>query len=393
MRLAAWLFASDGIRRKPVAAFTLAAAAVALGLTAFGVSKYSRLGPSRANRSGAAPHRVALSPGSATSTTSLGSAERIYAPGRVEGQTPEVELHATVTERVLRIEIEEGDFVQPGQILIRLDDERYRAEEQLAEAGLRLAEARLERLLNGARASEIEAARSVHQARAAEHDGASRTMARMNQLRLAGAASGQSIEDAEVQARTARALMLAAEAQLETLAAPPRADEVASLRAEVAAAEARLQLAQTMRSKTTLVATTAGEILEIRVEPGELAAPGMPLVVMCDTRRLKVRADVEEWDALRVAVGQAATITADGLPHAELEGRVSHVRPRLNQKRLTSDRPGEKLDSRTREIWIELISPPPLVVGLPVDVWIHPAPTSPPTPTPHHAAFTVPRHR
>lgn len=302
--------------------------------------------------------------------------DRIYAAGRIEGQTPEVELHATLTERVLQVQVQEGDVVQPGQVLIYLDDQRYRAEEQLAEAGLRLAQTRLERLLNGARESEIEAARSVHQARAVEHDGAARTMDRMNRLRLAGAASGQSIEDAEVQARVSLALMQAAEARLQTLTSPPRADEVASLKAEVAAAEAQLQLAQAMRAKTVIVAPTAGEILEIRVEPGELAAPGTPLVVMCDTRRLRVRADVEELDALHVAVGQTATITADGLSDSVLHGRVTHLRPRLNDKRLTSGRPGERLDSRTREIWIDLISPPPLVIGLPVDVWIQSSETA-----------------
>ncbi len=298
------------------------------------------------------------------------AARRIFATGRVEGQTREVEVHATLSERVARVLVHEGERVRQGQLLIELDDASLVAEERLAAAGLTLARSRRDRLVNGPLASEIEEARSIHQARMAECDGARQTLDRFRRLRAGGAASVQSIDEAEVQLNATGALMLAAEARLKTLEAPPREDELAAADAEIAVATARLDYARAMRAKTAVRAPRPGQILQINVEEGELASPEMSLVVMCDDEKLRVRADVDELDALQVTVGQPATITSDGLADLKIHGRIAHIRPRLNNKRLHSDRPGERLDSRIREVWIDLIRPPALVIGLPVDVSI-----------------------
>jgi multidrug resistance efflux pump len=297
---------------------------------------------------------------------------RIYAAGRVEGMTREVEIHATVSERVVSRRVKEGDFVIAGQCLIELDGATLLAEERLAIAGLQLAQSKRERLENGARQSEIDEARSMYDARVAEHDGAKQTLARVHRLRGGGAASAQMIEDAEVLVLSSQSMMRAAAARLRTLQSPPRQDDVAAAEAEIAVAAARLEFARSMLAKATIVAPTSGRVLQINVETGELPRGDLPVVVMCDTSQLKIRADVDELDALQVTQGQAAVITSDGIADTTIIGRVAQLRPRLTNKKMHTDRPGERIDSRVREVWIDLVDPPEMVVGLPVDVWITP---------------------
>ena len=85
------------------------------------------------------------------------------------------------------------------------------------------------------------------------------------------------------------------------------------------------------------------------------------------------RAFVEELDAPRVELGMPARITADGLA-GELRGRVIRLSPRMSRKRLWSDDPAERYDTKTREVWIELDEAEEgLVVGLRVDATLEPA--------------------
>jgi hypothetical protein len=83
-----------------------------------------------------------------------------------------------------------------------------------------------------------------------------------------------------------------------------------------------------------------------------------------------VRAFVEELDAPRVALGMKAVVVADGLPDQQLLGQISKLSPRMTAKQIWSDDPAERYDTKAREVWIDLKTSSPLVVGLRVDVRI-----------------------
>jgi hypothetical protein len=148
---------------------------------------------------------------------------------------------------------------------------------------------------------------------------------------------------------------------------------LAIAQARIDSAKARLELAKVQLERTSVRAPGDGQVLAINIEPGEYVDPASleaPLI-MADTRQLRVRAFVEEFDAPRVTLEMTAHITCDGLP-GEFAGRVSRVSPRMGAKEVWSDRPNERLDTKTREIWIDLEGAQNLVVGLRVDVMIHP---------------------
>jgi multidrug resistance efflux pump len=329
--------------------------------------------------------------------------ETIFAPGRIEGTTPEIELRPRLSGRIVEVLVEEGQTVRKGDVLLRLDDEQYGHEVALAAAELALAEAQLERLINGARSQQRAEAAALCQAKLAELERAELSWRRINDLRQARAVSQQEADDQRTLVASLRGEVAAAKARAELLDAPARPDEVQMDKARIEAANAQLQLAKTQLEWTKLRAPRDGQILKIGVEAGELTGPSSaePAVVMVDTSRYHVRAFVEELDAPRLRVGMTARITADGLPGRELHGRVIRLSPRMSRKELFSDDPSERQDIKTREVWLELLpegkldfqkgESPELVVGLPVDVIIDAPSQTPLSTQPVKSEGSVPR--
>jgi len=303
-----------------------------------------------------------------------GESPTIFASGRIEGATPEIELLPRLSGRIVEVLVEEGQTVRRGEVLLRLDDRQHRHQVAQAEADLALAKAQLERLVNGARSQERAEATAQYEAKRAMLERAELSWERTRNLRQARAVSQQEADDKRTLVDSLTAEVAAAKARLELVEAPARPDEVQIARARILAAEAALELAKVQLERTELRSPSAGQILQINVEGGELTGPSgsEPAVVMADTSRYRVRAFVEELDAPRVQVGMAATIRADGLPDRTLQGRVTRLSPRMTRKQLFSDHPTERYDTKTREVWFELERGEGLVVGLPVDVTIDP---------------------
>ena len=298
--------------------------------------------------------------------------QAVYALGRVEGLTPEIDLRAQVIGRVDQLLVEEGQRVETGTVLLRFDDEQLRCEVARAEAELDLAQAQLENLLAGARPQQRSEAAAKHRAKLAELEQAELTWKRFSGLLDASAVSRQEADKHRTAVAALTAEAEAAKAQWELIQAPPREDEVHMQKARIQAAKAHLGLARAQLDRTSLRAPVGGQVLKINVHLGELTGPnsGEPAVVLADTKSFRVRAFVEELDAPRIRVGMTATVTADGLPGGEFSGRVVRLSPYMSRKVLWSDHPAERYDTKTREVWIDLAEGQGMIVGLRVDVMI-----------------------
>jgi multidrug resistance efflux pump len=302
------------------------------------------------------------------------AASSIYATGRIEGATPEIELRPQLAGRVVRVPVAEGQRVARGEALVELDDAEYRQQVELAAADVELAEAELERLLNGAHPQERSEAAALYRAKLAEYERADETCRRLQELYDQRVISQEEARNQQARTDALKAEVEAAKAHLDRIEAGARPEDVRMARARVQAAKAGLELARVHMERMRLTAPASGQILQVHVEAGELAGPtsSEPALVMADTSRLRVRAFVEELDAPRVEVGMAATVTADGLRGRRFAGRVVRLSPLMGAKEIWSDRPGERYDTKTREVWIELEQAASLVLGLRVDVTIDP---------------------
>lgn len=134
-------------------------------------------------------------------------------------------------------------------------------------------------------------------------------------------------------------------AQLTFNQLPPDAtqDEIDAAVAEVqvaqtaaAQAEAQLTAAQAALKETEVDAPFAGTVASVDIQPGEQATAGQPVVTIADISSWLVETtDLSELEVVRIAVGDAATITFGALPDKTLEGTVTRI-----QLRGTSDQGG-----------------------------------------------------
>jgi HlyD family secretion protein len=308
-------------------------------------------------------------------------AERIYATGIVEGTTEDINLRSELSGQVVSMPVSIGDQVEAGAVLVQLDDRQQRQQVAAGEANVKLAEAQLERLVNGARQEERDEARALQQAKQAGLNQALRTWKRIGQLREQNAISQQEADDQQGTVETLTAEVQAAKSRMEQLEAPARGDETRVAQARVAAAQADYELAKIMLDKTRIMAPRSGQVLDVNVVVGEFVGPNSnePAVVLSDTSKRRVRAYVEEIDAPRISLDMPVTVSADGLPGHEFRGRVLQMTPRMARKLFHNDRPEELYDTKVREVVVELDDAPELLLGLRVDVMFHPLPTAPTT--------------
>jgi HlyD family secretion protein len=296
----------------------------------------------------------------------------IYAPGRVEGITQDIELRPEVSGRVEEVLVTTGAWVEAGDVLLRLDHSRQAQLVVASQASLELVKAQLQRLINGAQTEQRTEAKAMIRAKQAQLLQAQQTWKRVSELRNQGAISQQEADDQQGLVDRLHAELEAAQARSDQLTAPARADEIRVATARVSAAEAEQQLAQISLDKTELRAPSRGRILDVDVEAGEIVGPNgpAPVLVLSDTSTLNIRAFIEEIDAPRVQVGMRVQIVADGLPNQVLPGELYFLSPRMNRKTLSSDRPNELYDTKVREVLIRVDNALQLIVGLRVDVTI-----------------------
>lgn len=92
-------------------------------------------------------------------------------------------------------------------------------------------------------------------------------------------------------------------------------------------AEAGLKAARAMESYTEIKAPISGQIVEKRINLGEMALPGQPVLKIEDNRDLRLEVAVREQDILAVQQGKTVKVQIDAMPGKELAGRVSQVVP------------------------------------------------------------------
>ena len=262
---------------------------------------------------------------------------------RVSGNVEATEVHtaAEVSGRIVDLRVDEGDRIEAGAVIARLDTEdtmlqiaRTRADRATAVAQLRLLEA-------GSRAEDIRQARAQVDATAAdaaavdaEVKAAQLDLDRFQALLTANAGSVKQRDDAQARVDTAKARQRAgqdrvrsAREALARLEAGTRPEEIQTARARVAAADAQIAVLEKSERDATVISPITGIVTQKLVDAGEIVARGTPLVVITDLDHAWANLFVPEPMVPRVTIGQAATVLTDaGGPG--LEGKVTFVSPR-----------------------------------------------------------------
>lgn len=299
-------------------------------------------------------------------------ADRVVAaaPGLVEPAGEERHIGSEVIGTIRRMLVEENDPVAAGQVIAEIDNAEAAARLAGARAEVALRRAELDRLVAGARREERDEARAALAEAEAQAEMARLTHDRRRPLAGTGAVSQAALDDARMTLESATARRNALRARLALIEAPPRAEDVAAAEARLTLAEANAALAQALYDKTLVRSPIDGRVLRRWRAAGEAVSnqPPTPIAIIGDTAALRVRAEVDETDIARITPGQPVAVTADAFAGQRFAGRVVRIADRLGAKQVRTGRATDRADARVLEVLIDLDPDLPLPVGLRVDV-------------------------
>jgi HlyD family secretion protein len=141
-------------------------------------------------------------------------------------------------------------------------------------------------------------------------------------------------------------------------------------RARRSAATAGRDRLDALIAKTRITAPIDGVVTARHVQPGEIVEPGTAVVTIADLNRLRIEAEVDEFDAARVALGSSVAITAEGYSATTWRGTVEEIPDSVVGRRTRPADPGRPIDARVLAVKISLTEPTPLKLGQRIDVEI-----------------------
>jgi HlyD family secretion protein len=256
-----------------------------------------------------------------------------------------INVNSKVTGRLAWIGVEKGDKVKEGQVLVRLEDEEFRAAYEQSRGALENAQAYLDELQHGSRPEEIqEAQHNLDEAQATLVND-KLTLDRTKQLAGGGVVSRQQLDDATAKFESDQQRVNSLERVFQLMKIGPRAEEISRAQGAVTQAQGQLDYAKSQLDATVIRAPVTGTILDRTAEKGELitaqfasAAAGGPqgsVVSLADLNDLQVELDIAQADFARLGPTQKAKVTTDAYPDKEYDGVIAQISPEANRQKAT----------------------------------------------------------
>jgi len=228
-----------------------------------------------------------------------------------------VPIAPQVAGNVIRVEVNNNDHVKSGQVLIRIDPTDYKLAVASAEATLKVVQQSVDAGVAGVEAAEanVEAARAIMWR--SEQDAV-----RMRRIRDEdpGAISERRIDSAEASLAAAVAQLAAASASLES--ARSALGQIGENNADIQNAQTALDKARVDLERTVLLAPRDGVVSAMRIDQGNFAAAGAPLMTFIAIHEVWVRADLTENNLGNVNAGDRVEMTFDVQPGKIYTGKI-----------------------------------------------------------------------
>jgi HlyD family secretion protein len=240
-------------------------------------------------------------------------------------ETHESLVSFKVQGRIVELPVEEGQQVEQGALLARIDDADFKQHARIDEASLGVAKSNLALVLAGTRHQEVKAAEQTMIDAQADLEQKKLDNERAQRLFAKDEVSAQDRDQAATALKRAEAIYQAAQQRHNEAVEGSRKEEIAIARANVNQANANLGLSQVNLSYTVLRAPSAGVVTVRQAELGEVVSPGSPVVTLSDLDHIWLRAYIAETDLGRIHWGQEATVTTDTYPGKQYHGRISFI--------------------------------------------------------------------
>jgi len=230
-----------------------------------------------------------------------------------------------VPGRIVELPVEEGQQVEQGALLARIEDADTRQKVRIDEASVRVRESDLALTLAGTREQEVKASQQTMKDAQADLDQKKLDNDRAKQLYSKDEISAQDRDLAATALKRAEAIFKAAQQRTNEAIEGSRKEDIAIAQANLNEAHENLGLSQVNLSYAILHAPSSGVITVRQVELGEVVAPGSPVVTLADLDHIWLRAYIAETDLGRIRWGQDATVTTDTYPGKQYHGRISFI--------------------------------------------------------------------
>lgn len=236
-----------------------------------------------------------------------------------------ITLPAPAAERVVAIDVREGERVKAGQALLQLDPTHTQSELAAAEAQAQQQREVLAELQAGPRGEDIERARANLAAVQAQAREARAYYDRLAPLKGKGYVAAADLDRARAAAGNAEGQVAASRAALDVLLHGTRPEQIAQAQAAVAAAIAQAGAQQVLLGKLAIVAPRAGRIDSLPYKLGDQAPIGAPVAILLAGDAPYARIYVPEQQRAKVRVGDAIQVFVSGReqPYA---GKVRMIR-------------------------------------------------------------------
>lgn len=232
----------------------------------------------------------------------------------------EVEVGTDVAGTIIYLPVKERDFVKKGQVIAEL------------------------------RSNDLQASMNSAQAHANEE--------------------AANIRLYEVEVQRAKKLY---EEKVGTLQALDRAQrDLDAAQARLNTANADVRRWEAVIAKSRILAPISGTVISRNVAPGETVKEGATLMTIADLKRVRVEAEVDEFDAGKIRKGIAGVITAEGYDGQQWSTHVEEIPNSVVPRNLRPEDPGKPVDTRVLLVKLGFEQSTPLKLGQRVQVEIRP---------------------
>ncbi|MGE4293725.1 MAG: HlyD family secretion protein [Desulfovibrio sp.] len=260
---------------------------------------------------------------------SLDKIEEGFAEGNGRIEATETDVAAKWGGRVAEILVEEGDYLEAGIVVARMDMETEKAQVSEAKANKAKAESALEtaRAQVYQRQAEVATAKADLARQESQLNVARKSDQRIQTLIKSGVVSQQDADNSQGDLQTARAAYRAAQAQITAAQAGVEAakTQVAQAEATINAAQAVVDRLEQVLDDAVLRAPKPGRVQYRVVEPGEVVGAGGKVVSLVDLTDVYMTFFLPEAQAGRTAMGGEVRVILDAAPQYVIPAKISFV--------------------------------------------------------------------
>jgi len=242
-----------------------------------------------------------------------------------EVEATQVNLAVKIAGRVSEIFIKEGQSVEKGASLLKLDSPEIDAKLQQAASSKKAASAQRDKAYAGARNQEVTAAMNLWIQSQEIADLAEKTYRRINNLFADGIVPGQKRDEAEAKWKVASAASTAARSQYDMALEGARKEDRQTATALVDQAQGAVAEVRSYLKETHLESPLGGEVIHVLANPGEIVSPGYPIVTILDLDDIWVTFNLREDRLAGMRMGAIFPVSAPALGNKKFDVKISYI--------------------------------------------------------------------